>query len=324
MGDKSIMADVTYLLGLGGYDVSFNIASIASGQEVRVFSNSAFDSADFADANRRAYVGIKNNSGAYELYLRNTALAVLNFFPLTQTVSGLVRVIAHNEFVSVYVNRVWVHTWALSYVYHPENITVGIVLSTGTATVTDTLLRELSDWRENAWIEIDSTSMNAISSIINQRPIDIWSDYRGYMKFSYTYTRPTFNLEFVHRHVIDTADSAGSSDGILYGDAAAPVIDDSFLSDYGFVTRVYRLPDVETGPVRAINHYQELGRQRTKLHSTETRLFASLEIGDIASNIRTLSGTGTAIDEQFIVEELSINIDAGSNRMNIKGRDANL
>jgi len=318
------MADVIYLLGLGGYDLQFTIASLASGQELRVFSNSAFVSGDFADANRRAYVGIKNNAGAYELYLRDTALNVLEFFPMTQTSLGVVRVIAHNEFVSVYVDRVWVHTWALSYIYHPEDISVGIVLSTGTATVTNTLLRELSDWRENVWVEIDSTSANAISSIINQRPVDIWSDYRGYVNYVYEYTRSTFDMEFVDRHLIDRDDTVGSSDGLLYGNAAAPVVDTDFMTDYGFVTRVYRLPDVESGPIRAIKHFQELGRQRTKKHSIDSRIFPSVEIGDIVSVAKTLSGTGTAFSEDAIVEDLRISISAGQNRMAITGRDANL
>lgn len=318
------MADITYLLGLGGYDLQFTIASLASGQELRVFSNSAFVSGDFADANRRAYVGIKNNAGAYELYLRDTALTALEFFPMTQTSLGVVRVIAHNEFVSVYVDRVWVHTWALSYIYHPENISVGIILSTGTATVISTLLRELSDWRENVWVEIDSTSANAISSIVNQRPVDIWSDYRGYVNYAYEYSRSTFDMEFVYRHVIDREDTNGSSDGLLYGDAAAPVVDTSFMGDYGFVTRVYRLPDVESGPIRAIKHFQELGRQRTKKHSIDSRIFPSVEIGDIVSVAKTLSGTGTAFSEDAIVEDLRISISAGQNRMAITGRDANL
>jgi len=313
----------TYDFGVGGYDIQFDVASLSTGQEIIICSDIAITAADAATpSTAESFIHIGNSSGVYYITAKDKSSNQVDKFESNISELGTVRVVFHNQFCSVYVDDLWEYTFSFADVYHPEDPAVGLKTNGASIGFTNVRLKELSDWREAIYVDMETTTQNAFRSVILQRPVDIYPNYEGKLTFEYDPDRDSATLYFVHRHkVVETDESQGSSDGITYFAYAAVVPDLDFAEDVGFVTRMYRLPDLDTGAIRATQILQQRARQNRKRHSVVSRVNFQFEMGDIANISETLSGTGTAFSESLIIEALSFSISEGNQEMRLEGRD---
>lgn len=312
---------IAYDFGVGGYNLSFVMPELASGQWVGVKSNIGVtydDIASPATSINTIRVG-KDASGNYISILDrdNNLVERYTGFPNF----GKVRIIFHNEFVTVYVDDAWIHTFGFGYIYHPEAPTIDL-LASGNITITNIRLQELADWREAIFVDMETDSMNAISSVILQRPVDIRSSFDGALVFEYDPPRSTVTITDAKEHQYALTDSRqGCSDAITYFTKVAVTVDPKYAEQFGFVTRMYRFPDLDNGAIAASKIQQRRSREGSYLHSVRTRIRPELEVGDILRLQVTPDGGGAAIDKSFIVERITLQVGDGINATTIDGRE---
>ncbi|MGY5875139.1 MAG: hypothetical protein RTU30_05295 [Candidatus Thorarchaeota archaeon] len=315
-----------YDFGTGGFDIEFRLASLAIGEQIIVCSKVAVTATDADDpSTAKSYLVIEGNSGSgYDFSMNDKSSSQVDKFESDLEYLGVVRVIFHNEFCSVYVDHNWIYTFAFETVYHPEDPEVGLKTGGASIAVYDIRMKELSDWREAIFIDLETSTKNAISSAILQRPVDIYANYQGKLKFLYSPTRETVALDFIRSHrKTESADvPMGCSDALVSFAYATVVNDLEYAEKVGFVTRFYRLPSLDNGAVEAARILQERARQSRISHTIAARIDPRVEVGDIVQLSETLSGTGTSVDHNVIVETLSFQVSEGRQQMSISGRDA--
>lgn len=315
-----------YDFGVGGYDIEFTAPDLTNGQWIRVASRAGVTATDVAaKTSAETHVDIGMTGGLYYISVLDRAHAEVDrYYATNLTHLGRVRIVFHNEFITVYIQGYWVHTFWFDNIYHPEDQDIRMSAS-GSIAVTDIRLKELADWREAIFVDMETSSQNAISSVILQRPIDIRSDHDGGLVFEYDPDRSTETLHFVRRYDVNLQDNTqGCSDAIVYFTNAAVVIDDDFSEQVGFVTRMYRFPDLDNGAIKAATLAQRRARQARKLHTVVCRFHPRLEVGDIASVAFPATGALVSVEGDFIVEAINFNMESGIQNMQITGRDAEL
>ncbi len=313
-----------YDFGVGGFDLQFHCPALSSSEYLVVCSKIAITATDAqAPATAKSYLKIaKGDDNEYTFSMLDKNSKPIETYTYLITNLGLVRVVFHNEFCTVYVDGYWVHTFGFTKVYHPDDPEVGLKAS-GEITVTEIRLKELSDWREAIWVDLETSTQNAISTAILQRPVNIYPNYRGEIVFEYSPLRDRVDLEFVHIHEINHQESMqAAADAIVYFTRTGVVTDKIFARQVGFVTRFYRLPDLDNGAIAAARKIMDRERQSRKVHSSRGRLNPVLAIGDIAVIHQNLSATETLLSESFIVEDINLRLTLGAFEMTVQGRDA--
>lgn len=311
-----------YDFGVGGFDLVFTMPDLSSGQWVEVKANIAVCEEDAEDpASAVSYIRIGNDSEYYvTLYDSGYRVMTTSYAPHIET-GGVVRIIFHNEFCTVYVDSLWLYTFSFDAVYYPEEPVVSMRASTN-ITVTGIRLKELSDWREAIFIDMETTSQNAIGSVVLQRPVDIRQNYLGQMVFEYDPVRSSREIKFIKEHAPEEYEPSNAcSDAIVYFTNAAVVIDREFAKTHGFVTRMYRLPDLDNGAIRATRIMQKRARQSAFHHSVIMRYNPIYEVGDIAGAVYTASSTGYDEDADIIIEQMQISFANGEAKLVISGRE---
>jgi hypothetical protein len=315
-----------YDFGVGGYDVVFTAPDLSSGQWIRVSSKAGITATDVASPlSAKTIVQVGYLGGKYYLsVLDKSAITVDTYTSQDLAHLGAVRIVFHNEFITVYVQDYWIHTFWFDSIYHPEEQEVKMSAS-GSLAITNVRLKELADWREAIFVDMETSSQNAISSVILQRPIDIRSGHDGEMIFEYDPPRSTETVKFVRQYTTSESETgAGCSDAVVYFTNAAVVIDDDYAEQVGFVTRMYRFPDLDNGAIRAARIAQKRARQSRKMHTATCRFHPRLEVGDIASIAFPATSTSRPIVSSFIVESIDFNMENGVQSMKISGRDSTL
>lgn len=320
---------LTYDFGVGGYDIEFDCPDL-SDQAVMIRSNIAVTVADAATSGSGANDIIIGNSGGsggyYYVSVEDmNGYEVEKYFTDDLLRMGRVRVVFHNEFATIYVDERWVYTFSFEKVYIPDVVTLALHTSGGSITVTNIRKKELSDWREAIFIDMETTSQNAISSVVLQRPLDPRTNYEGDLVFEYEPVRSYMAvMPFVRKHNLRESESSqAASDAIVYFTRAAVVIDETFLNNYGFVTRMYRLPDLDNGAIHAAKIMQNKARQRLRMHTVTGRWYPEYELQDRARISTYLTGTGTLDEFDISIESISLSISEGEASMQMTGRDIN-
>lgn len=237
------------------------------------------------------------------------------------------RYCCHNEFVSIYVNENWVHTFFFANIIHPEfeDLILSIESSGSTISLTNVRVVDLCDWREAIFIDFDTVAANAISSVIQQRPVEMNPDYLGQVKFEYSVDENRDTVELFQKLIIShekvDSDQGVSSDAIVYGNYVEVITSEPAASRYGFVTRIIRVPELETGATRAARVAIKQAIQKATQHTLILRSDLRIEIGDVLECDYILSGTGKIINIKFIVESIQVRLSNAIFQMTITGRD---
>jgi hypothetical protein len=241
-----------------------------------------------------------------------------------------IRILIHNDFVSFYGDDICLATFALGeenleWPTDPLNIQAK---ANKELIIQDVTISELFDWREAIYIESELSVSSAIGSVIQERPIDIYTTEDGNLSFSYYFERDEVVYTAAHAHRIleshdrihQNSDNAGSDALVYYADITFAEHNNYAITD-GFSTRVFRLSNLETGAELAAKILLEKAYEKQNMHKFVLRPDLRLEIGDIVDWTYNLSGTGTEIKARGIIEDMNVSIEEGKHTMTLTARN---
>ena len=313
----------------GGYDVWFELPALTASQWLAIYASDLYIG---ATGTENLDIGFRNNGGTLEVYAypdQDVYDPVYVETSLSPTVSHSIRVLFHEEFISVYADNIWLHTFAYPEddLRWPDDELDMYMYSSAAKTVTTCTVVELFDWREAIYVESEISAQSAIGSVIQERPVEIFPTSEGGLSFSYnlkrdtiTYTTAITKVIFRRHEEKDQGNKEAGSDAIVYYRHIDFVTDNSFADDQGFLTRVLKLSTLDTGAARAAQILLEKANEHQYMHTIQMRPDMRIEYGDILSFTYTLTGTGTSIQRDVIVEGITIAITEGASEMTITAR----
>lgn len=233
-----------------------------------------------------------------------------------------VRVFFYNEFLSIEINGFWVYSYGFSAIEYPvgrPSIELRALLDD--IEVSEVRRVELSDGREAVFVDYEASTENAIQSIIQQRPVSIFPSVGRSVIFTYSATKDVVGAVFVQRFVDAVSDSMQiASDALIYFSDVGISLDEDILKDVGFVTRLYRLSELDTGADRAAETLQRRALEKRHNVTVIQRFDPRVEPMDILHINLIAKGTNRTIDRQIIVENTSVSLRDGDYSMSIGGR----
>lgn len=314
---------VTYDFGAGGFDLHLTLPALAAGQWVAARCNAAFTAADAELAAPSGTIRLERSAGGFILKLFDAAGVLIESYGFSYISAQPVRVRlrARNEAVSLLLDDWWAVTLWLKRVKHPETAQVWL-LASGAITVTDIRLVELSDGQDQVLVDIDSSASNAISAVLQQRPILQWSLYDGSRCFAYTPPVATHDVTWFWSGSRQRGDSdRAASDGLVYhSQGTAVVVDPLALAQIGFVTRAFRCPELEHGAITAAQKTLEAGRQEGEQVKLARQLVPALEMYDRVAYGAVVGGGVAYLGGEMIVDDLTFDLSGPQARMDIGGR----
>jgi hypothetical protein len=330
-GDKTISSSsggsIATLGQIDGIDVTWS-CDPSNDQTFTFTGTMKFDGLE-ADTSVKITIHEDTTSDYYEFSLSSepssTVIEKVRHSVPDGTAASTFRIYAHQEFISIYLNNQWVHTFCTPGIDYEVYTDVSLG---GTNTFTDILIRELSDWRESVYIDLNTDGRSAISSIIQERPVDIICKNNGDLAIFYDMdSRPLVEAQHAPREHQwqKTIPSEGASDAIVINALQAKTQQFlEFLEDIGFATRVQNLPNLYSGAYRASNIMLERAYESKEEHSLTIRPDMRLEPGDILRVDYSIDGTNAVISADIIVESLRFSIkesmDTKTASMSIRGR----
>lgn len=306
----------------GGFDVWMTIPGFEDVGYIELRTNICTSSGSTIN-HTNFRVGLDNTG--YYISALSDELGLWDQFYFTSVVPYELRFCMHNEFLSFYANDMWIHTIYFPNVNYPEyeDMEFGLY-STEAITVEDIVVVDLCDWREAIYIDLDTVAANAISSVIQQRPVEIRSTYLGESRFHYSNDdkRDTVALYkgLVKKINIRKDSSSVISDAIVYGPVVEVITRNESARGHGFITKIIRVPELDTGARRAAKEIMKQLEQQTTMYTIITRSDLRIEEGDIVQFTAVLSGTNTPVSVNCIVETTQINLKNATFEMTISGR----
>jgi len=232
-----------------------------------------------------------------------------------------IRIFFFDQFMSVSLNDKWVYSYGFASIEYTEDVTASLKLDGASTTITDIRRVELSDGREAVFVDYESTTENAIQSIIQQRPVMVLPHVNRKLTFTYAAEKDDVDAVFVHRYKEKTSHPSGlSSDGLVYFEDVGVSIDLETARDVGFITKLYRLPELNTGATAAAATLQRQARQRRVMVETVQRLDPRIEVCDVLHVNLVTTSTERHIERSFIVEDVRIQMQDGDYSMSLTGR----
>ena len=307
-----------------GFDVRFEVAALTGTSYVGVDAN-VVAAEDYPDDTNLQLRLSRVSSGSYTLALvsRTSGSYIDRVGLALADAQHAFRVLYHDNFVTTYVDDIWIYTFHLRNITYPITTIVSLITSQVGLVSTNLRAQELCDWREAIYIDLETDGMSAIGSVIQERPVDIYARWDGSLAFWYDPTRNTVTQAIKPRkHTwADTLPKKAASDAIVYYSNVSVILNNDYRDNFGFATKVYRMPNLEAGAVRAAYLLlKNLFRER-RTHDIEVRPDARLELGDKLSVSYTATGTGTAASFVIIVDSMSLAIQSRNSVHQITGRE---
>jgi hypothetical protein len=308
----------------GGFDVWFTIPGLDDGDFIDIISNTNITTGSSPE---NTIARVRRSGSAYSIYVVDANEVIYQGFVTSVSSPKKIRWCMHNNFLSCYVNENWIHTFYFPNIEYPEHEDFLLFIkSVGKSIdITDVKVVDLYDWREAIYIDLDSVAANAISSVIQQRPVELCPTYLGEVKFQYSVDekRSIVNL---YQKLITSCQKTNNpnaviSDAIVYGPEVEILTSENTASLHGFITRIIRVPELDMGSRRAAKELIKLAEQQSIIYTIILRSDIRIEMGDILQCSYTLSGTGTVIPISCIVETMSLNQKNAVFQMTITGRN---
>ena len=233
-----------------------------------------------------------------------------------------VRIVFYDSFVSVYCNNLWVYTYGFSVIEYTLPMTVSIYASGAGVTLLNVRKSEIPDGREAVYVDYEQTSENAIQSIIQQRPVEIYGETGRTLAFTYNSYRDDVDGHHITRiseSLSDPSDMA--SDGIVYYSDVGVQVNEDVAASVGLITKMYRLSELSTGAMDAARIFQQKAFERRNKLTVVHRLDPRIEIGDRVRINKVLSGTNTIYNKYMIVEDIQVALQDGNSSMTLRGRE---
>lgn len=233
------------------------------------------------------------------------------------------RVIFHEDALTILANGRWISTCVFDDVIYPEDVLNVQINSTTPITIENIRIRELGDWREAIYIDLETDAKSAIGSVIQERPIESYMNPDGTMEFWYDYTSGSVPYGFEpNQHEIDySIPPDGASDAIINSaDWAKTVQYAGFARTIGFATRLMRFPNLYSGAIKAAYITLKRMYEKSENHSITMRPDVSLRHGDVLLLDYTTSATERHIQSNVVIEGVGISVSNGKAKMTIRGR----
>ena len=313
----------------GGFDLSFDLPVLATGEYIGIGSNVAIKSTDLTGSTISIY---KTDTGLDVKAACNNGI-VIDEVSQAWNVPHHVHLTFHDCFCTLQIDDQWFWTFGFDYIKYPPAPNSGsqigniqlFMFGTDQKVVSNIQITELYDWREAIWIDMETTTMNAMSSIIQERPVEIIGNSLGEIVFYYTPDPANMvatEINYVKEDDITEEDNQGiASDAIVYYLWQCVTNSRKVAQDYGFITRVFRMPDLTTGAKKAAQVAIRKAYQSTRHHDSILRFYPQLEVGDLVTLKYTLPGTLQDVSYDVIVETIVPNHDDQHLNLQVTGRE---
>jgi len=306
----------------GGFDIRFTTPSLSDGSSIDLKANVDITNGAVGEdtifrisrSGLEYYIIVKTADTLYETFV-------------TEVVPKYVRWFIHNNFASVYINEQWIHTFYFTNVEYPEyeDMVLSLTANGETLTLENVTVSELFDWREAIYIDFDSVASNAISSVIQQRPIEVNPKYTGAVNFQYSADEKRDVLDINQRLIVRAEKKRDAknvlSDAIVYGSQVEVLTSESTASHHGFITRIIRVPELDTGARRAAKVMIKKAEQQAVQYIISMRADTRIEMGDVVQCTYVLSGTQKTVDISCIVESVNIVLKNAEFSLTVTGRN---
>ncbi|MHA2084005.1 MAG: hypothetical protein ACXABD_09645 [Candidatus Thorarchaeota archaeon] len=326
----SLAADTFYNVGeqpfADGIDLSFQIDDLATNDWIEVTIDATIGSGSSGD-NQASVKIIKTGATTFTIdFISYPSWTVIESLAVSiQDPDELpFRVVFHDDFVTLDIGRGWVHTFGTDGITYNTDCDVYLRSNVDTDFV-DVLLTELSDWREAIYIDLETDGRAALSSVIQERPIETSRESNGSIAYWYDRTRDRVTqVVEPRRHNRKRQHPRGcASDAIVYYSDVAAIQNTAYAARYGFSTKVYRFPNLTVGAVRAAEILMQRLLEAAIQHRLQIRPDLRLEVGDVLDVDFTASGTQKNIAMGVIVEGINMTYAAGDGNsyMEVSGRE---
>jgi len=254
-------------------------------------------------------------------YCGTEILEISDFGPFENISAIVLRAYIYDEFASFYINEKWIYSGGVANVDYPDPIEVDIVADGATMFFDRVERFEIPDHREAIYVDLETSAENALGSVIQQRPIEMFTDTGRTLSFTYALLR-----DEIYAHHIERANETRedppqmSSDGLVYYADVGITMDTKTAEDVGLITRMYRLSELETGAIRGAKMLQDKSRQRRNMMDISARLDPRLEVGDIYHIDVIVTSTNRHIIKDVIIENITLSATEKRYSMNLTGR----
>ena len=233
-----------------------------------------------------------------------------------------IRIFINDENMSIYIGGKWVYSYVLGFVNYINDPVGATLVVHGTTIALDNIRRvELHDYRDAVYVDYEATADSALQSVIQERPVQVFAEPDRSLSFTYH----TIKDILVAHHVKEysptvTPNSNLSSDGLIYFTNVSINTSEETADEVGFITRLYRLSNLENGAVQATKMLQKLALERRYPMQIKSRFDPRVVIADEIQVDKYISGTSTRLVDTCIVEDVQIQLQDGTATMILSGR----
>ena len=320
-------ADTLYKIGtysyVEGIDLSVQVDDLGIDENVEVVVDCAINDSSGSMASLKVTKTASNTYKAELIDLPSTTIESVKF-TMSSPDELPIRAVFHDDFVTLDVGGAWVYTFAVESIAYVTSCDV-YVRSNASIEFSNILLGELSDWREAVYIDLETDGNAALGSVIQERPIEVCYESNGSISYWYERTRDRIT------QVVEPRSHSRrrvyprncASDAIVYFRDVAALQNAAFASRYGFSTKVYRMPNLDVGAIRAANILMTRVLEQAIQHRLRIRPDLRIEVGDVLDVDFTASGTQKNIAMGVIIEQVSIAYEANNANpyMDVQGRE---
>ena len=124
-------------------------------------------------------------SGSYKAAILSTPSNIQMYAMLytSGTTRQKYRLLYHEKNISLYQNGRWITTLATDDLIYDQTTYIDISAYTASSIIFENVrFRELSDWREAIYIDLETDGQSALSSVIQERPIEIYAQPDGILQ----------------------------------------------------------------------------------------------------------------------------------------------
>lgn len=313
-------------------DLSFDVASFTGTLRIRVTAkvdSENYENGTAFENDTSVYVDIASlGSGVYQYTIcsspSDTELYSCKF--ITGTGAQTFRVMFLGESIGLYQNGQWVTTVTVDDMIY-GNLLSAYISHTSSLNITNVRIRDLADWREAIWIDLETDGRSALSAIVQQRPIEIIPQSDGSLKLWYVISRATITAvrEPREHRFSHSVPAEGASDAIVYSSMEVVTMQNRYFAKHlGLATKLMRMPDLEIGARKATSIVLQKLFEQFRTHHLVIRPDLELEVGDIYDVEYTAAGTSRVVSHSIIIESISVDIMMAQNkitsRMLVDGR----
>ena len=294
-----------YDFELGSFEAAFTLPALNNADWVQLATDTAAATADADLTAPGSALRLAKITDGYRLTLHRTDGTEIDRFECEHPGAAEVRLAAHNDALSVFLDDRFVHTFFPKYVHYETE--PGMIFSASKSlTITDALVTELFDCRDKLEVDLQSSLANAISSVIGQKPIKAWATYDGAV--CYAYDPPADDISVYRASSFERRRSLpqnAASDVMVMHQRLAVLTDVAALAQFGFMTRLVRFPELGSGAVRVGLHLLDSARRSAVHYTASGPIDPRVEMYDRITAWVLTPGASVGYEVEFIVEGLA-------------------